>query len=88
MSPHRVCQTWLADFNPRWRFLLQQATQLRTQEQRLSAELTAELATRSPNAGATDAAHEATLREQRDLQQRIFSLAESRPMGPGGRPCH
>ena len=79
MSPQRLCQAKLALFNQQWRFLDTQRVQLKALEQQLNDKLTTELAAHSPNAGATDAAHQATLREQADVQERILRLAESRP---------
>jgi len=51
----------------------------RFQSQNLDAQLTSELATHSPNAGATDAAHQAVLREQSDIEQRILRLEDHEP---------
>jgi hypothetical protein len=79
MSPQQVCQAKLDKFKQEWRFREAQAAQLRTLEQQLNAQLTAELAVTSPNAGATDASHQAVLREQSDIQQRLLHLGEQRP---------
>jgi hypothetical protein len=78
MSPQQVCQTKLTTFNQQFRILDVRRVQLKNLEQQLNDQLTAELAAHSPNAGATDAAHQATLREQSDIQQRILRLSESR----------
>ena len=78
VSPARLCQEKLTSVNSRLKFLFGQQVALRTQEQQVNAQLTAELAAHSPNAGATDAAHQAVLREQADIQQRILRLSESR----------
>ena len=83
MSPQRACQAKLAAFEQQFRVLDAQRVQLAALEQQLNAQLTNELATHSPNAGATDAAHQAVLREQSDIQQRILRLEESRPTGGG-----
>jgi hypothetical protein len=71
-----------------WEFLDAQRVQLKTLEEQLNQQLTAELAAHSPNAGATDAAHQAVLREQSDVQQHILQLDERRPgSGPLCRPA-
>jgi hypothetical protein len=61
-----------------------QRVQLATLEQQLNQQLTHELAARSPNAGATDAAHQAVLREQSDVEQRMLNLEVQLP---GPVPC-
>jgi hypothetical protein len=71
----------VAAWSSQFHFLDAQRVQLQTLEQQLSQRLTAELAAHSPNAGATDAAHQAVLRAQSDVQQRILRLEESRPNG-------
>src|SRR5262245_59330841 len=62
------------------RFLDEQRVQLATLERQLNEQLTQELATHSPTAGATDASHQAVLREQSDVQQRIVKLEDERPV--------
>src|SRR5262249_7720255 len=69
----------VATFNRSWSLLDAQRVQLAALEHQLNQQLTDELAAHSPNAGATDAAHQAVLREQSDVQQRILKLDESRP---------
>ena len=64
-----------------FRFLDAQRFQLKAVEQQLDAQLTGELAAHSPNAGATDASHQAVLRELSDNQQWILRLEEQRPYG-------
>jgi hypothetical protein len=60
------------------RFLDEQEAQLRQQEKQLDNQLSVELLHRSPNAGATDAAHQAVLRELSDLSSRISQLRSER----------
>ena len=60
---------------------MRSGVQLETLERQLNQQLTNELATHDPNAGSTDAAHQAVLRQQSDVQQRILRLDESQPAG-------
>lgn len=66
---------WCAQFD----VLDAQRLQLESLERRLNDQLTFELAAHSPNAGATDAQHQAVLRQQSDVQQRILRLEETGP---------
>src|SRR5690349_20878328 len=63
-------------------FLEQQKAQLDVLEKKLTDQLTAELAAHSPYAGATDATHQAVLREQSDIDQRILDVQAA----DGGQP--
>jgi hypothetical protein len=56
------------------RFLDEQETQLKQLEKQLNNQLTVELLSHSPNAGATDAAHQAVLRELSDVAYRILKV--------------
>jgi hypothetical protein len=73
--PPPAAETWCEESQ----FLDAQRIQLKTLEEQLNQQLTDQLATHSPDAGATDAAHQAVLREQSAVQQRILALEENRP---------
>jgi hypothetical protein len=79
LSAQQVCKAKVDSYNNQFGFLNKQRLQLKALEARLNAQLTSELSTHSPNAGATDASHQAVLREQSDVQQRILRLDEQRP---------
>jgi hypothetical protein len=91
VSPTTSTTSTVPDALVQWcaesRFLDLQRAHLETLEQQLTNQLTEELATHSFNAGATDAAHQAVLREQSELEQRIVRLHDTRPSSAPCPPC-
>lgn len=63
-----------------------QHVHLETLERSVNDQLNTEIAANSPNADLTDAAHQAVLREQSDIQQRILDLEQARPAQAPCRP--
>jgi hypothetical protein len=85
LDPRRVCQAKLTAYENQWRYLNEEREALQSTEQKLKAQLTAELAAHSPNADATDAAHHAAQRDETNLQQQILHLEALR--APGSSSC-
>jgi hypothetical protein len=69
----------LAAFNEQYHILDTQRVQLESVERRLNEQLTEALAKHASNAGELDAQHQAVLRDEIDIQQRILRLDEARP---------
>jgi hypothetical protein len=79
MSARELCAANRASFDKRLRALEDQEHRLQKLVPVFGAQLAAERSTNSHDVGATDAAHQADLREQSDIQQRILRLVKHRP---------
>jgi len=66
-------------FDAQFRCLDAQRVQLTTLEEQLNNQLNEELAAHSPNAGATDASHQAVLRQIAAVNSRILRLQQGDP---------
>jgi hypothetical protein len=78
VDAQRMCEVEQADLDKQYRSLDRQRVVLVNLERDLNDDLAAELAAHSPNVGATDAHHQAVLRELSDLQQRLLRIEVER----------